>query len=126
MKAFSIVFIIFALGFPHFINVPEPHAAMGDVSKGQALYAKHCAVCHGPEGKGDGTLTFHPPVTDLTSSITQQKSDYELWKTVHRGGSNHVMKTWKWVLSEKDIAMVLAYVRSLAPSSRPQAEGKKF
>lgn len=125
-KAFSIVFIILALGLSHFLTVKETQAGEDDVSKGQILYAKHCAVCHGSEGKGDGTLTFHPPVTDLTSSATQKQSDYELWKTIHEGGTHPVMKTWKWVLSEKDISRVLAYVRSLAQSSQPHVENKKF
>jgi len=112
MKGFFSFFII--LVFTLNLYGPEARAVRGDPKQGKKLYFKHCAVCHGPEGKGDGSLTFHPPVADLTSPDTQHKSDYELWKIVHRGGSNPVMKSWKWVLSEKDIVNVLAYVRSLA------------
>jgi len=109
------VFIIIVMAFPHFLYSGEMLAVMGDVQKGQALYVKHCAVCHGPEGKGDGYLLFNPPVADLTSPEIQKKSDYELWRSVHEGASNTAMGTWKWALSEKEIVMVLAYVRSLAP-----------
>lgn len=124
MKRFYSFLIVSVLALSFYGS--EAIAATGDPQQGKKLYLTHCAVCHGLEGKGDGTLAFHPPVTDLTSTETQHKSDYNLWKTIHRGGANHVMKTWQWVLSEKDIAMVLAYVRSLAQSSQPQAEGKKF
>lgn len=99
----------------------EADAAKKDPQKGKNLYQKHCAVCHGPEGKGDGVLIFHPPILDLTSPYTQHKSDYELWKTVHEGGTNHVMKSWQWVLSDKDVAMTLSYIRSLVQSSEYQS-----
>ena len=114
MNVFAIFFIILALGLSQFQNVQETQAAKGDVRKGQDLYVQHCAVCHGPEGKGDGILTFHLPVPALTCLATQQKSDCELWKTIHNGGTNHVMKTWQWVLSEKDIAKILPYIDTLA------------
>ena len=35
---------------------------------GQVIFQKHCAACHGPTGKGDGYMTFNPPVADLTSA----------------------------------------------------------
>jgi mono/diheme cytochrome c family protein len=41
--------------------------------QGPALYKAYCAVCHGPEAKGDGpmaaTLKVHPP--DLTRISTR-------------------------------------------------------
>lgn len=85
----------------------------GDSEQGRVIYLNHCAICHGPEGKGGGTMLFDPEVGDLTSPRIQQKTDFTLWKSVHRGESHSAMKSWKWTLSEEEIAMVLAYVRSL-------------
>ena len=92
----------------------EALATKSDTKKGKALYMKHCAVCHGPSGLGDGYLLFDPPVADLTSPAIQGKSDDELWHSVHDGVSNTAMGTWKFVLSDREISLVLAYVRSLA------------
>lgn len=86
----------------------------GDLKKGRTLYLKHCKVCHGAEGKGDGYMLFNPPVADLTSSNIQKKSDKELWASIHMGVSDTAMGMWRFVLSDEEIALVLGYVRSLA------------
>jgi mono/diheme cytochrome c family protein len=89
-------------------------AEEGDLKEGRTLYLKHCKVCHGPEGKGDGYTLFNPPVADLTASKIQKKSDKELWESIHMGVSNTAMGMWRFVLSDEEIALVLGYVRSLA------------
>ena len=111
MKQCLVLFII--LAFSVLFLVENVGAVEGDAVKGKALYLKHCADCHGSEGKGDGWLRFDPAIGDLTSPRIQQQSDFKLWQSVHRGGSHSAMKSWKWTLSETEIAMVLAYVRSL-------------
>ena len=89
-------------------------AEEGDLEKGRTLFLKHCKVCHGPEGKGDGYTYFNPPVADLTSSEIKKKSDKELWESIHMGVSDTAMGMWRFVLSDEEIATVLAYVRSLS------------
>ena len=84
-----------------------------DLTKGRALYVKHCQICHGPEGRGDGYPHFYPPVADLTVSNIQQKTDKELWESIHMGIPNTPMGMWRFVLSDEEITTVLAYVRSL-------------
>ena len=37
-----------------------------DQVKGKKIFAKHCAGCHGPEGKGDGYLLLGPDPANLT------------------------------------------------------------
>ncbi len=92
-------------------------AEKGDSNEGRTLYLKYCQVCHGHEGKGDGYTHFDPPVADLTMSRIQKKSDKELWESIHMGVSNTAMGMWRFVLSDEEIALVLGYVRSLAPRS---------
>ena len=70
---------------------------------------------HGPEGKGDGYTLLDPPPADLTSEAIQKKSYDELWHEVHDGIPDTAMGMWKVALSDAEITMVLAYVRSLAP-----------
>jgi mono/diheme cytochrome c family protein len=92
-------------------------AEEGNLKEGRTLYLKHCKICHGPEGKGDGYMLFNPPVADLTSSKIQKKSDKELWASIHMGVSDTAMGMWRFVLSDEEIALVLGYVRSLAAGS---------
>ena len=110
MRWFSCILTL--IGLTIFSHTPGPWAVQGDSEQGKVIYLKHCAICHGPEGKGNGTLLFDPAVGDLTSPRIQQKSDFTLWQSIHRG-THPVMKSWKWTLSEEEIVMVLAYVRSL-------------
>ncbi len=95
----------------------EALAKEGNVYKGKALYLKHCEICHGQEGKGDGYTNFNPPVADLTKSDIQLKSDKELWGNIHMGVPNTAMGMWRFVLSDEEISTILAYVRSLSPAS---------
>ena len=97
-----------------FYYVPWVLAVERDLEGGKALFKKHCVVCHGSEGKGDGYTLFNPPVADLSSPDIQKKTDFELWQSIHDGLPNTAMGTWKWVLSNAEAAHVLAYVRSLA------------
>ncbi|HQV12931.1 MAG TPA: c-type cytochrome [Nitrospira sp.] len=81
------------------------------LAKGKRLFARHCAGCHGPEGKGDGYKLLGPDPANLTAPATRKQSDRALLATIHEGKPN--MPSWKGLLSERDIKSVLAYVRSL-------------
>jgi putative copper resistance protein D len=47
------------------------------VAKGKAIYAKNCAECHGPVGKGDGLKgrDLEPKPGDLSSPGVAAESD---------------------------------------------------
>lgn len=82
-----------------------------DQVKGRKIFAKHCAGCHGPEGKGDGYLLLGPDPANLTRSATKKKPDALLLQTIHEGKPN--MPSWKGRLSEDESRAVLAYIRAL-------------
>jgi mono/diheme cytochrome c family protein len=86
--------------------------AKGHVTKGTTLFARHCAGCHGPEGKGDGYKLLGPDPAHLTAPSITKKSDTDLLKAIHKGRPN--MPAWESRLSDEDSRDVLAYVRSLA------------
>lgn len=82
-----------------------------DQVKGRKIFAKHCAGCHGPEGKGDGYLLLGPDPANLTRPTTKKKPDALLLQTIHEGKPN--MPSWKGRLSDNESRAVLAYIRAL-------------
>jgi len=81
------------------------------LAKGKRLFTRHCAGCHGAEGKGDGYKLLGPDPANLTAPATRKKSDRALLTTIHEGKPN--MPSWKGLLSDRDIKNVLAYIRTL-------------
>lgn len=82
-----------------------------DLARGKRIFAKHCAGCHGPEGKGDGYLLLGPDPANLTRPATKKKPDAMLLETIHEGRPN--MPSWKGRLSEDESRAVLAYIRAI-------------
>jgi mono/diheme cytochrome c family protein len=89
--------------------------------KGQALYQKHCASCHGDKGKGDGPAESYEtePATDLTDRALQERlTDGEiLWKvtTGRRSGTDVIMPgIAKRVPEEEDRWKLVRFMRTLA------------
>lgn len=92
--------------------------------KGQALYQKHCASCHGDKGKGDGPAESYEtePATDLTDPALQDRlTDGEiLWKITkgRRNGTEVVMPgIAQRVPVEEDRWKLVRFMRTLATKS---------
>ncbi|MBI5462988.1 MAG: c-type cytochrome [Gammaproteobacteria bacterium] len=99
----------------------------GDVHKGAALFAQHCASCHGDQGQGGhGTgVTFSRP-RDLpiiapalnNPGFLAAASDSQIKATLMRGREGTPMVSFlKQGLSEQDIDALVAYVRSFAATA---------
>ncbi|MDF0644647.1 MAG: cytochrome c [Nitrospira sp.] len=93
----------------------RPVDAAGDASKGKPLYEKHCMVCHGPQGKGDGPTgtLIKPPAANFTGEASKKKTEAELLGTMESGKPGTAMGPWKGLLSPSDLRDVLAYVMAL-------------
>jgi mono/diheme cytochrome c family protein len=89
----------------------EPESKIANVAKGEKIFIRHCAGCHGSEGNGEGYLLLGPEPANLTRPTTKKKSDAILLQTIHEGKPN--MPSWKTRLSEADSRAVLAYIRTL-------------
>ncbi len=80
-------------------------AAAGEAD-GAAIYAQHCATCHGPEGQGQGevfpALAGNPNLAD-----TQMVVDVVL-----HGRPGTAMPPWGQQLSDEEIAAVVNYILS--------------
>jgi mono/diheme cytochrome c family protein len=90
---------------------------------GQRVYAQRCAVCHGPDGRGNGpaapSLIPHPRDFTLgqfkykTTRTGQPPSDADLIRTVREGLPASAMPYFSDLLSEEEIREVVAYVKAL-------------
>ncbi|HEX2253508.1 MAG TPA: cytochrome c [Thermoanaerobaculia bacterium] len=85
------------------------------VRRGRALYLSYCAMCHGPEGRGDGPragiLASRP--RDMTSPRWQAAmSPRRTYAAIHAGRPASGMPSWR-SLDEEQIWDLVAYVRSL-------------
>lgn len=98
-----------------FLSHSSPVEAAGDPMKGKALYEKHCLVCHGPQGKGDGPAgrLLKPPPPDFTSAASQKKSETELMLVVEDGKPGTAMGPWKSQLSTVELRDVMSYLMML-------------
>ena len=74
---------------------------------GKALFTAKCQLCHGADGKKMA------PKADLTSARVQEKSDADLATWI---GTQTVHNFKKKGLTDDDIAAIVKYVRTLAPS----------
>jgi mono/diheme cytochrome c family protein len=71
------------------IGAPEnPVPADGiSIARGRQLFSIHCAMCHGPQGLGNGQVAafLANKPANLTSDVVQAKSDGSLFLTISNG-----------------------------------------
>jgi mono/diheme cytochrome c family protein len=109
------VLVLLALG---------PTAAGADPS---ALYRRHCAVCHGGEGRGDGPAAglLHPGPRDFTAGQYKFRSTptgrlptvQDLVRTIGTGLPGTAMPGYADLLGPAEIDALAREVLALAPSS---------
>jgi mono/diheme cytochrome c family protein len=91
-----------------------------DVSRGKAIYERHCLSCHGPRGFGDGPsallLTIMP--TNFHRPGSYLKSDETLLRMIEHGGVFSPMHSWRGRLTDGEMQDVLAYIRVLSQDGR--------
>ncbi|MBX3300729.1 MAG: c-type cytochrome [Nitrospira sp.] len=107
----SVILVAAAMGLLGIAAQAKAAPGHDEQSTGKKIFSRHCAGCHGPEGKGDGYMMLGPDPANLTRPSTRQKSDAILLQTIHEGKPN--MPSWKLRLSEEDSRAVLAYIRML-------------
>ncbi len=95
-----------------------------DTPIGKRVFAQRCAVCHGPDGRGNGPAapSLIPRPRDFTKGqfkykstpADQPPSDADLIKTVSIGLRASAMPFWQDILSVDEIRDVVAHVKSLS------------
>ena len=95
-------------------------------ARGQALFAEHCAGCHGVNGAGDGVLAkgLDPAPTDFHEAARQRlRSVHSLYNTISLGVAGTAMRAFT-ELSEDD-RWALAYrAAAWGVSDEDAARGK--
>jgi mono/diheme cytochrome c family protein len=80
-----------------------------DIQLGRAVYAKSCAVCHGPAGEGQ----FPAPPLDFTGHA-HHHPDWELYMVIAEGKVGFgEMPPWKGTLDDREIRSVIAHIKTL-------------
>jgi cytochrome c6 len=60
-------------------------ASPSHAQSGAEIFKGKCAVCHGPDAKGQGPMGKSLQVPDLTSADVQKQSDTELTEAITKG-----------------------------------------
>lgn len=86
------------------------------VAAGAELFQSTCAVCHGPEGRGDGpgAAGLNPKPADLSADHVQANSDGALFYTISEGRPGTAMIGWEETYNETQRWYLVNYIRSLA------------
>lgn len=90
-------------------------AAPAERPDGAALFAAHCASCHGPGGKGDGpaAAALDPKPADLVGPRADHLRGIPRRQIIADGLPGTAMAAWKDVLSEDDLMRVTHFVHEL-------------
>jgi mono/diheme cytochrome c family protein len=106
-------------------EVPEEARAVANpveatpeaIEAGKALYTKHCVMCHGESGKGDGPATsfIKPAPADITPADVQGRmTDGEIFYKITNG--KRPMPPMNRKMSDEERWQVVLFVRTLASS----------
>ena len=85
--------------------------------RGKQVFEQYCIVCHGPAGRGDGTVVpkFVPP-PDLTMATSVQRTDGYLYAMIRQGRG--IMPRYGDKIRGADRWHVVHYLRQLQGTAR--------
>ena len=87
-----------------------------DLTGAAALYAKNCAACHGPTGRGDGmaaALAPAPPAPFTANALLEKRSDV-LYAKIRRGGMGTGMPNFGTLFTPEETWALVDYLWLLA------------
>jgi cytochrome c len=104
----------------HLLTPRREGRLAGDAVRGEVIYKKYCATCHGESGKGDGPAAaiLHPRPRDHTNGAYMSTvPDEQLARIIREGGAalgrSPLMPAAK-SLSKEAIDDLIAHIRSIA------------
>ncbi len=109
MKSSSLWLVAGLLSVFLLVMLVAPPAQADDAA---AVYKAKCAMCHGPDGKGDTPTGKAMKVTSLASDDVQKKTDAQLIEVTTNGKNK--MPAFKGKLTDEQIKDLIKYIRGLA------------
>jgi high-affinity iron transporter len=100
-----------------------PRAAP-DLARGKALYAQHCAACHGATGQGDGPAAKRlDPAPSSFHDLERmaQRSAYGLYSTITLGVEGTAMASFRQLPEEDRWALAFFAATAGVPAQRVEA-----
>lgn len=125
----------------YLIGLPEREAPVGsaeappvlgsdEAENGAALYARHCAACHGESGAGDGWNASNLPVTPTAHAdptLMSARADDTLYDAIAVGGyvldKSNRMPGFASLLSPVQIRALVGHIRVLCDCDQPAWAG---
>ncbi len=124
----ALVAVTLGLGYTVAPNIPTPPVPLtarfaqnptpddpATIAAGRALYQANCAICHGPQGLGDGpaAFTLQPRPFNLQVHVPQHAPG-ELFYWISEGVAATPMPAWKEKLSETERWELIRFLQALA------------
>lgn len=107
----------------------QPAQPMSPRSRGAELYERHCAVCHGLDGRADSAVAellrprpnaFGQGLFKLVSTTNGMPTEEDLVQTLRRGMPGSTMMSWGW-MPDDDLQALAHEVRTLAIRGRAES-----
>lgn len=108
--------------------VPLAPTAVPDYARGRALYAEHCASCHGVTGDGKGTAAADlkpPPIAFTDKDRASERSIFALYQVIDQGLDGTSMASFAHLPPQDRWGLAL-YVGSLAFPAADAAKGQQL
>ena len=111
-----------------YADTPWPPAAGAPAGAAPALklYFEHCAICHGPDGRGNGAAapSMIPRPRDFTQGQFKYKStpagappsDDDLTAVIADGLSSSAMPAWRDLLKPDEIRALVGVIKAMSPA----------
>lgn len=118
--------LVAALATQTCTNGARQSPAVPVVDRAAALFARHCAACHGNRGAADTPTAalllprpraFADGIFKLASTSNGVPSQADLVAMLRRGMPGSTMMSWGW-MAEQDLELLAGHVRELAVAGR--------
>lgn len=121
--------LVFGPAVPTSFHLSPTGFSVDSIARGARMYTRHCAACHGEDGRGEGplaaTLTRWPP-TFVGPLLTRRADGEMFWRIQYgmRDGEGHAtMPAFSAQLDDADTWAVLDYLKALAAGTGAASSG---